>query len=375
MGSTFDDELVEGGSLFRPYCHGPTYYYHPDIDLVAGADPHDEQRSIFGESWGVPNVRLYTSHTEMLEKEDLDIVSVTTTARIRPDIVKDVACSGVKIIWAEKPISLSLEDADEMVKVCRDEGVTFAVNCVRRWMEGYSEARKLIDTGQIGKVLQVTAHFPTGLSGNGSHLIDTVRYLAGGEVEWVFGEIESDEAAATDADVNFNGYLAFDNGVRAFMRAWECGDSTSMNFTVIGEHGQIYCQEYPAQFDLIRNGAPMPFGEGYRGPSTRMESPMPVRYPITLPPQVKGTGFNIIEDLMQAHESGADAKVSGEDGLKALEIAIALRESHRRGGVKVSLPLQDRSLKVIAGESVNDYLPKRVLREMGLLPQHLPRRA
>lgn len=99
MGSTFDDEMVEGGSLFRPYCHGPTYYYHPDIDLVAGADPHDEQRSIFGERWGVPNVCLYTSHTEMLEKEDLDIVSVTTTARIRPDIVKDVARAGVKIIW------------------------------------------------------------------------------------------------------------------------------------------------------------------------------------------------------------------------------------------------------------------------------------
>ncbi len=375
MGSTFDDEMAEGGSLFRPYCHGPTYYYHPDIELVAGADPHDEQRSIFGERWSVPNDRLYTSHIKMLEREDLDIVSVTTSARIRPDIVKDVARAGVKIIWAEKPISLSLEDADEMVRVCRDEGVTFAVNCARRWMDGYSEARQLIDTGQIGKVLQVTAHFPTALSGNGSHLIDTVRYLAGGEVEWVFGEIESDEAAATDEDVNFNGYLAFDNGVRAFMRAWECGDTNSSNFTVIGEHGQIYCQEHPAQFDLIRHGAPMPYGEGYRGPSTRMESPMPVRYPIPLPPQVKGTGFNIIEDLIQAHENGTDAKVSGEDGLKALEIAIALRESHRRGGVKVNLPLEDRSLKVIAGESVNDDLPKRVRREMGLMPQRLPSRA
>ncbi len=375
MGSTFDDEMAEGGSLFRPYCHGPTYYYHPDIELVAGADPHDEQRSIFGERWNVPNERLYPNHTEMLEKEDLDIVSVTTTARIRPDIVKDVACAGTKIIWAEKPISLSLEDADEMVKVCRDEGVTFAVNCARRWMDGYSEARKLIDTGQIGKVLQVTAHFPTGLSGNGSHLIDTVRYLAGGEVEWVFGEIESDEAAATDEDVNFNGYLAFNNGVRAFMRAWECGGTNSSNFTVIGESGQIYCQEHPAKFDLIRHGAPMPFGEGYRGPSNRMESPMPVRYAIPLPPQVKGTGFNIIEDLMQAHENGGDPKVTGEDGLKALEIAIALRESHRRGGVKVNLPLEDRSLKVIAGESVNDDLPKRVRREMGLLPQRFPSRS
>ena len=49
----------------------------------------------------------------------------------------------------------------------------------------------------------------------------------------------------------------------------------------------------------------------------------------------------------------------GEDGRQALEIAIALRESHRRGGVKVNLPLEDRKLQIMASESLYDNVPAR----------------
>ena len=42
MGSTFDDEMSEGGSIFLPYCHAPSYCASPHTELVAGADLHDE---------------------------------------------------------------------------------------------------------------------------------------------------------------------------------------------------------------------------------------------------------------------------------------------------------------------------------------------
>ena len=51
MGSTYDDEMDEGGTFFRPYCHGPTYYHSDRVELVAGADVHDEQRDLFGKRW------------------------------------------------------------------------------------------------------------------------------------------------------------------------------------------------------------------------------------------------------------------------------------------------------------------------------------
>ena len=98
MGSTFDDEITQGGSIFLPYCHGPTYHAAPNVELAAGADLHAEQAAIFGERWGLSSDHIYGDYREMLEKENLDIVSVCTTARIRSTIVQDVARSSVRAI-------------------------------------------------------------------------------------------------------------------------------------------------------------------------------------------------------------------------------------------------------------------------------------
>ena len=53
MGSTFDDEITQGGSLFLPYCHAPSYQASPKVELVAGADLHTEQGSIFWRTLGI----------------------------------------------------------------------------------------------------------------------------------------------------------------------------------------------------------------------------------------------------------------------------------------------------------------------------------
>ena len=76
MGSTFDDEMSEGGSIFLPYCHAPSYCASPHTELVAGADLHDEQRAIFGDRWGLEQDHLYSDYRQMLERENLDVVSV-----------------------------------------------------------------------------------------------------------------------------------------------------------------------------------------------------------------------------------------------------------------------------------------------------------
>jgi len=56
MGSTFDDENIIDrvrGSIFLPYCHAPSYHAAPNLQLVAGADSHEEHGQIFGERWGL----------------------------------------------------------------------------------------------------------------------------------------------------------------------------------------------------------------------------------------------------------------------------------------------------------------------------------
>ena len=50
-----------------------------------------------------------------------------------------------------------------------------------------------------------------------------MRYMADGEVEWVFGEMASDEATASEKGLTGNGYLVFNNGVRGYLRIMPCG--------------------------------------------------------------------------------------------------------------------------------------------------------
>ena len=350
MGSTFDDEITQGGSLFLPYCHGPSYHASPKTELVAGADLHEEQASIFGERWGLSSEHIYSDYREMLEKENLDLVSVCTTARVRSDIVQDIARAGVKGIWAEKPISLSLAEADAMLDACKENNVVIAINCARRWNPFFSEARKLIDEGEIGDVLQVTVYAQCGLSHNGSHAIDILRYMAGGNVKWVFGEMQSDEAAAGENDIMGNGYLVFDNGVRGYLRSTACG-SASWEVDVIGTSGRIRSLNNAEKFELIRM---LPGGRRGRG--------VPALCPFPYPVRMQGMGLTIVDDIINAIENGGAPKCSGEDGREALEVAIALRESHRRGCVKVDLPIEDRSLRILSSEIHGDDTPARVRR-------------
>jgi predicted dehydrogenase len=252
-----------------------------------------------------------------------------------------------------------------MVRVCHEQGVALSINCSRRWNPFYSEARGMIESGELGEVLQVTSQFRAPMGNVASHLTDTIRYLAGGNVTWVFGEMESDEAAASDGDILGNGYLAFDNGARAFIRGMSSGDISGWDIEVICEKGRMRFREEPPQFDLTRLGAVAPYGRGFRSTDS-MDAALPATYPIPMPHRMEGMGLTIVNDLIDAFETGRPPKCSGEDGLAALEVAIALRESHRRGGVKVPLPLEDRSLRIEFNDTFNDHIPNRIRRLSGM---------
>lgn len=350
MGSTYDDEVTTGGSVFLPYAHAPSYAAAPGVDLVAGADPHDEQRDLFGERWFIAKQHLYADYREMLAQEQLDIVSVCTSTRLRSQIVQDAARAGVKAIWAEKPIAVSLEEADAMLAVCAEHGTALGVNTARRYNPFFARTRELIEEGALGELLQITAYGQCGLSHNGSHLIDTVRYLAGGEVSWVFGEMESDAAAAGEEDLMGNGYLAFDNGVRAYLRGMPTG-AAFWEFDIIGSRGRVrsvvnsQTVEYTVMADDPRSGR-----------ATPMIAPFP------WPTHIEGTGLAVVADLVHAIRTGTPPRASGHDGRAALEIALALRQSHREGGRRIDLPLADRSLRILSGELRHDAVPARVRR-------------
>lgn len=348
IASTIDDEVQGYSAVMLPYAHMACYREVPEIEVVAAADPYAEQRDAFRQRWGVEH--LYADYHELLERERPDIVSVATSAKPRPAIVIDCARAGVRAIYAEKPIAFSLAEADAMIATCRENGAKLAIGCTRRWDAYWNQAKGLITEGAIGRVLQVTAYGQAGLSHNGSHLIDLVRYLAGGNVAWVFGEMESDSKAASDDDLMGNGYLAFDNGVRAFIRTWPSG-SANWEFEVIGETGRLRS---------VGNGREIVFWQ--IGADQRAE---PLQRIFPRPQRIQSPGVRAFRDLVRCLETEKEPTCAGEDGRAALEVAIALRESHRQGGARVNLPLADRQLKMLSAETLRGDVPVALRRAQG----------
>jgi predicted dehydrogenase len=342
ISSTIDDEVQGHPAIMLPYAHTACFREVPEVEVVAGADPYESQREAFGERWGIQH--LYGDYREMIQEQQLDIVSIATSAKPRPEIVKTVAAMGVRAIYAEKPIAFTLAEADDMVRACAEHNVVLAVGCTRRWDPWWAMARHIIAEGQIGTVLQINAHGEAAISHNGSHLIDLVRFLVGDEdISWVFGEAESDEAAGADDDLRMNGYIAFANGTRAFLRTWPSGAS---NWTVdiIGETGTLRA---------TGNGSDIEWWQpADRGILTRR--------PIPRPQRIESPGVRAVRDLVACIETGRKPECDGEDGIAALETAIALRESHRQGGCRVALPITDRTLGIRSMETLRGDVPVRL---------------
>ena len=203
-------------------------------------------------------------------------------------------------------------------------------------------------------MLQVTGYGAGNLSHMGVHLIGAMIVLAGGEAAGraagLLGGRRSGERrqAAGEDDLRGNGYLAFENGVRGFFRMLPSGAAT-WNIDAIGETGMI----------SLRNA-----NEGYEfelwrtAPAVSGAPPTPVRHVFPRPQKIWSAGVGQVKDIIACLETGKTPNCSGETGRHLLEIAIAVRESHRRGNVRVDLPLTDRSLAIRSAETLSGETPR-----------------
>ena len=237
IASTIDEELDDFDGVEFPYGHIPCYMSMPEVEVVGMSDTWVEQREAAGAKWGFE--ALYADYRQMLEETRPDIVSVCTSAKPRGDILLEIANGGygVRAIWAEKPITLSLAEADAAIGACKRANIALAINCTRRWQDDYLQVNALIDDGAIGDVVSVDSRSSCGLSHNGSHLITTLTMYVPERAVSVVGEAELDEANP-DNDFSGVGLIRFPGNVRGYVRAYDNGPNESSH-DIVGTDGMI----------------------------------------------------------------------------------------------------------------------------------------
>ncbi len=156
------------------------YADRPEVQWVACADTvpanPELRKAPYTRAWnqetlmaklGIP--KSYDCYQEMLDKEQFDIIVVTSENAQHADIVEACAAKGINVC-VEKPMSVCLADAMRMVRAVRAAGTKMVINWPVTWTPAVRTMKRIIDDGVIGRPLQVkwrAGH--TGPLGTGAH--------------------------------------------------------------------------------------------------------------------------------------------------------------------------------------------------------------
>jgi dTDP-4-amino-4,6-dideoxygalactose transaminase/predicted dehydrogenase len=126
-----------------------------------------------------PAARVYLDFRRMLDEVRPDVVSICTWPQVHAEAVAAAAAAGVRGILCEKPLALQLADLDRMRAACQQRAVKLAGGHQWRFHKNYMRAAEIIRSGSLGAVVGIRGNIKSTLANNGTHLIDTARFILG----------------------------------------------------------------------------------------------------------------------------------------------------------------------------------------------------
>ena len=147
MDRRINTGLIGLGRLGSIYANHFAYHHIPNANLVAVSDVQESLAESYAKELSIP--KWYKNYQDLIADKEIDAVVVVTPTHTHKDIVVEAAKHG-KAIFCEKPISLSLEEARQMLQVVEKTGVFFQMGFQRRFDKGYVVARQKIEEGVIG---------------------------------------------------------------------------------------------------------------------------------------------------------------------------------------------------------------------------------
>ncbi|MEP6562692.1 MAG: Gfo/Idh/MocA family oxidoreductase, partial [Nakamurella sp.] len=168
--------------------HGETLARRlPVAELAAVVDPAPGAAEKLAKSLGAP--KFFTDAAKVFDDPDIDAVVIAAPARFHADLVVGAAAAG-KGVFCEKPMAMTLADADRAVDAAKADGVVLQVGFNRRFAPDWAAARALLDDGRLGtpRLLRSVTRDPGGFDPSRVapntifletliHDFDTLRFL------------------------------------------------------------------------------------------------------------------------------------------------------------------------------------------------------
>ncbi len=329
------------------------------VEVVAVADPDPEGRAAAAQRLQAP--RSYGDYRQMLEKERPQIVSVAPRwLDCHHDMVLACAEAGCHV-FLEKPMCQTLEQADEMIAALEKRNLKLAIAHQARYSPALAHAQQMIADGSLGDILELRGrgkedHRCGGedLMVLGTHVMDLMRSVAG-NAQWCFAQVRADGHRVTRDDVRdgaegigplagdeIHAMYGFDGVTTGYFSTHRArhGASARYGLQVYGSRG-ILTMTTGAVPDIWHVDDPS-WQPGRSKAQWKRISSDGVDKPESLRDPSHAYGNRLIAlDLIRAIETDTQPKGSMYDGRAALEMILAVYESHRLNA-PVRLPLENR---------------------------------
>ena len=291
------------------------------LSVAAIADVKSSQLEQIKQDIVLKSTRFYTDADELLTKEKADLLSISTWAPSHIDLAKKAIATGCTHILIEKPIGICVHEVDEFLEQARSKQIKLAVNHSRRWSMDYMTIERYLRQGSLGKICSVYVAFGKGgLAMNGTHFVDIIRFLIGFEAAWVLGKLNKPDRANKRGeefcDPPGYGFIEFTNGARAFLDFSDDMVRKESIIVIKTENGRIEIDERKRRWSIHDQ-----FGVHNVG--------------FVDPTRSVGYMRRTLAELL----SDTAPRATGSDGVKALEIVIAMHISNDNGQMPVALPL------------------------------------
>jgi predicted dehydrogenase len=343
------------------YGHGLDVVWNdvPQAEVVAVADP--DPKGLAAAAQRVRARRTYVDYRQMLEKERPQIVSVAPRwLDCHRDMVLACAQHGCHV-FLEKPMCQDLQQADEMIAALEKRKLKLAIAHQTRYSPALAHAKKAMMGGLLGDILELRGRGKEDSRGGGedlmvlgTHVMDLMRFLAG-DPQSCFAQVRANGRLVTHADVREGaegiGPLAGDE-LQALYRF--AGPTTGYFVTDRARHGaaaRYGLTIYGTKGILTTTMGAFPEVWFVEDPSWQpgrskaawkritsagIDRPEPVS-----DPNHRHGNRLIALDLVRAIETDGQPHGSMYDGRAALEMILAIYESHRQNA-PVPLPLSNR---------------------------------
>ncbi|MBO6162916.1 MAG: Gfo/Idh/MocA family oxidoreductase [Eubacterium sp.] len=324
------------------------------LEIVAVCDVLSEHMDAVLEKHGLqsdPKIRRYTDYKELLDQEKPELVSIATESGSHAEIALEAIDRGIHVI-IEKPMAMSISDAEEIIRRSRKKGVKVSACHQNRFNVAVQKMRKALEDGRFGTLSHGSVHIRwnrnkdyydqapwrgTWAEDGGTlmnqciHGIDLLRWTFGDAVDTVYGLTRQVEHPYLEAEDVGMALVRFKNGAIATIEGTVNVYPRNLEETlyVFGQTGTVKIGGTSTNnidvWDFMDEKDEDKENKGLKEQTSN----------------VYGNGHtSLFRDVIEAIEEDREPYVDAVAGRNALELVLAIYKSMKEG-CPVKLPLTD----------------------------------